>query len=79
MEFFLKIIYQWLADNNISYVLYGSDGSKLNSYKSGSLPDQFIPEEKSVRSSPFPIGFVILLTSWVNTAGVGASSMMDGM
>ena len=55
MEFFLSVMYAWLADNNISYVLYGADGSKLDSYKAGSLPDQFIPEEKKHEVLPVPL------------------------
>ena len=54
MKFFLSVMYLWLADNNISYVLYGADGSKLDSWKASNLPDQFIPEEKDMRSCPFP-------------------------
>ena len=54
MSFFLSVMYAWLADNNISYALYGADGSKLDSWKASNLPDQFIPEEKEERFSPFP-------------------------
>lgn len=54
MKFFLSVMYLWLADNNISYALYGADGSKLDSWKADKLPEQFIPEEKEERFSPFP-------------------------
>ena len=54
MKFFLSVMYLWLADNKISYALYGADGSKLDSRYASRLPDQFIPSETNGYSYPFP-------------------------
>lgn len=54
MSFFLSVMYAWLADNNISYALYGADGSKLDSRYASKLPNQFIPSETNGYFYPFP-------------------------
>lgn len=54
MEFFLKIIYQWLCDKSYSFALYGADGQPITSRYAGNLPNEFIPSETNGYSYPFP-------------------------
>ena len=54
MEFFLKVIYQWLCNHKYSFVLYGADGQPITSRYAGNLPNEFIPSETNGYSFPFP-------------------------
>lgn len=49
MNFFLAVMYAWLADNNISYALYGADGSRLDSRYASKLP-RFVCKKNKIPS-----------------------------
>lgn len=54
MNFFIKVIYEWLKEHNYSFALYGADGQPITYLSAGNLPAEFIPSETNGYSYPFP-------------------------
>lgn len=48
MKFFLDVMYLWLADNNISYALYGADGMPISYWNTEPKKHYFPPKMDEV-------------------------------